>query len=145
MSATSASGNCPERRVTGNGDRRLVSRHGRARGDNRSGDGLATGSRHTTNQTTAILAQAHQERMTCPMTRIEEDTLRKDAGARPMRYCGAQTQRSLQDFKIGDERMPDPLFRALGIQKKAAACPPILRTQRLINSSAAPLSTQLRK
>ena len=37
MSATSASGNCPERRVTGNGDRRVVSRRGRARVDNRSG------------------------------------------------------------------------------------------------------------
>jgi fumarate hydratase class II len=37
------------------------------------------------------------------------------------RYWGAQTQRSLQYFKIGGEKMPDPLIRALGIQKKAAA------------------------
>ncbi|MBI1208656.1 MAG: class II fumarate hydratase [Azospirillum sp.] len=37
------------------------------------------------------------------------------------RYWGAQTQRSLQNFKIGGERMPAPLIRALGIQKKAAA------------------------
>ncbi|UEM19479.1 class II fumarate hydratase [Skermanella mucosa] len=37
------------------------------------------------------------------------------------RYWGAQTQRSLQNFKIGGERMPAPLVRALGIQKKAAA------------------------
>lgn len=37
------------------------------------------------------------------------------------RYWGAQTQRSLQNFKIGGERMPEPLVRALGIQKKAAA------------------------
>ncbi len=37
------------------------------------------------------------------------------------RYWGAQTQRSLQNFKIGGEKMPDPLIRALGIQKKAAA------------------------
>ena len=37
------------------------------------------------------------------------------------RYWGAQTQRSLQNFRIGDERMPAPLIRALGIQKKAAA------------------------
>lgn len=37
------------------------------------------------------------------------------------RYWGAQTQRSLQNFKIGGERMPAPLVRALGIVKKAAA------------------------
>ena len=37
------------------------------------------------------------------------------------RYWGAQTARSLQNFKIGGERMPTPLIRALGIQKKAAA------------------------
>ncbi len=37
------------------------------------------------------------------------------------RYWGAQTQRSIQNFKIGGEKMPAPLIRALGIQKKAAA------------------------
>ena len=37
------------------------------------------------------------------------------------RYWGAQTQRSLENFRIGTERMPAPLIRALGIQKKAAA------------------------
>jgi fumarate hydratase class II len=37
------------------------------------------------------------------------------------RYWGAQTQRSLQNFRIGEERMPKPLIRALGVQKKAAA------------------------
>ena len=37
------------------------------------------------------------------------------------RYWGAQTQRSLQNFRIGGERMPVPLVRALGIQKRAAA------------------------
>lgn len=36
-------------------------------------------------------------------------------------YWGAQTQRSIQNFKIGGETMPAPLVRALGIQKKAAA------------------------
>ncbi len=35
-------------------------------------------------------------------------------------YWGAQTQRSLQNFKIGGERMPIPLIHALGIQKKCA-------------------------
>jgi len=37
------------------------------------------------------------------------------------RYWGAQAQRSLQNFRIGGERMPDALIRAFGIQKKAAA------------------------
>ncbi len=36
-------------------------------------------------------------------------------------YWGAQTQRSLQNFRIGGERMPAPLIRALGIAKQAAA------------------------
>ncbi|OYQ34824.1 fumarate hydratase, class II [Niveispirillum lacus] len=37
------------------------------------------------------------------------------------RYWGAQTQRSLQNFRIGGERMPTALIRGLGIVKKAAA------------------------
>ena len=37
------------------------------------------------------------------------------------RYWGAQTQRSLGNFKIGGERMPLPLIHAFGIQKQAAA------------------------
>ena len=34
---------------------------------------------------------------------------------------GAQTQRSLQNFKIGGQRFTRPLVRALGIVKKGAA------------------------
>ena len=37
------------------------------------------------------------------------------------RYWGAQTQRSLQNFRIGSERMPQPMIRGYGIVKKAAA------------------------
>ena len=37
------------------------------------------------------------------------------------KYYGAQTARSLMNFKIGGERMPDELIRAFGILKKAAA------------------------
>jgi fumarate hydratase class II len=36
-------------------------------------------------------------------------------------YWGAQTQRSLENFRIGTERMPLPLIHALGIVKRAAA------------------------
>ncbi|MFN4273277.1 MAG: class II fumarate hydratase [Aliihoeflea sp.] len=37
------------------------------------------------------------------------------------RYWGAQTQRSLQNFRIGTDRMPVPVVHALGIVKQAAA------------------------
>jgi fumarate hydratase, class II len=37
------------------------------------------------------------------------------------RYWGAQTQRSLQHFRIGGERFPREMIRALGLVKKAAA------------------------
>jgi len=37
------------------------------------------------------------------------------------RYWGAQTQRSLQNFRIGDERMPREIILALAAIKKAAA------------------------
>src|SRR5580704_17313874 len=36
-------------------------------------------------------------------------------------YWGAQTQRSLQNFKIGGQHMPLPLIHAFGMLKKAAA------------------------
>jgi len=37
------------------------------------------------------------------------------------RYWGAQTERSRQNFRIGDERMPRPLIAALATVKRAAA------------------------
>ena len=37
------------------------------------------------------------------------------------RLWGAQTQRSLRYFRIGEERLPVPLIRALALQKKVAA------------------------
>ena len=37
------------------------------------------------------------------------------------RYWGAQTARSLHHFPIGDDRMPEPLIRAIGILKEASA------------------------
>src|SRR5580704_16621641 len=37
------------------------------------------------------------------------------------RYWGAQAQRSLGNFKIGVEKQPLPVIRALGIVKRAAA------------------------
>ena len=37
------------------------------------------------------------------------------------KYYGAQTQRSLENFKISDEKFPREFIRAYGIIKKAAA------------------------
>ncbi|MCC6735551.1 MAG: class II fumarate hydratase [Bauldia sp.] len=37
------------------------------------------------------------------------------------RYWGAQTQRSLENFRIGWEKQPLPIVRALGVVKRAAA------------------------
>jgi fumarate hydratase class II len=53
-------------------------------------------------------------------TRIESDSF----GELPVandKYWGAQTERSLGNFKIGGERMPEPLIRALAIIKRCAA------------------------
>jgi fumarate hydratase class II len=52
--------------------------------------------------------------------RIESDSMGK-VEVPADHYWGAQTQRSLQNFKIGGERMPPALVRALGIQKRASA------------------------
>ncbi len=53
-------------------------------------------------------------------TRTESDTFGPiDVPAD--RYWGAQTQRSIQNFPIGGERMPEPVIRGLGIVKRAAA------------------------
>ncbi|MBM3528823.1 MAG: class II fumarate hydratase [Alphaproteobacteria bacterium] len=53
-------------------------------------------------------------------TRTETDTFGPIAVPAD-RYWGAQTQRSIENFRIGTERMPRPLIRALGIVKRAAA------------------------
>ena len=52
--------------------------------------------------------------------RIEFDSL----GSKKIdqnKLWGAQTQRSLENFKIGSEKIPSELIIALGQQKKAAA------------------------
>ncbi|HLZ75828.1 class II fumarate hydratase, partial [Phenylobacterium sp.] len=53
-------------------------------------------------------------------TRTETDTFGPIEVAAD-RYWGAQTQRSLQNFKIGWEKQPIPVVRALGVVKRAAA------------------------
>ena len=53
-------------------------------------------------------------------TRTERDTFGPIAVPAD-KLWGAQTQRSLENFRIGGERMPVPLVRALGTVKRAAA------------------------
>jgi fumarate hydratase class II len=55
-----------------------------------------------------------------PATRTETDTF-GPIEVPADRYWGAQTQRSIENFRIGSERMPAPLIHALGIVKRAAA------------------------
>ena len=55
-----------------------------------------------------------------PTYRIEHDSMgemRVPSDA----LWGAQTQRSVENFPIGDETMPDEIIHAFGILKKAAA------------------------
>lgn len=53
-------------------------------------------------------------------TRIEKDTM-GEIHVEASRYWGAQTQRSLENFKIGDDHFNREMIKALGILKKAAA------------------------
>ncbi len=53
-------------------------------------------------------------------TRIERDTMGEIKVPKD-KYWGAQTQRSLENFRIGSNKMPAAVIRALGIIKKAAA------------------------
>ena len=67
----------------------------------------------------AVLSKYAQGELNMHM-RIEHDTMGQvevpdDA------LWGAQTQRSLQNFKIGQERLPRAMIRAMGLVKKAAA------------------------
>ncbi|KAF5839532.1 fumarate hydratase [Dunaliella salina] len=71
-----------------------------------------------------------------PKDRVEHDTMGPVA-VPANKYWGAQTQRSLQNFVVGEpsmERMPEPLVRALGAIKRAAA---------LVNSKAFLLDPRL--
>jgi fumarate hydratase class II len=53
-------------------------------------------------------------------TRIERDSMGEIEVPANV-YWGAQTQRSLIHFRIGEEKMPRPIIRAFGILKKACA------------------------
>ncbi|MBF0334909.1 MAG: class II fumarate hydratase [Alphaproteobacteria bacterium] len=52
--------------------------------------------------------------------RVEKDSM-GEVRVPADKLWGAQTQRSVENFRIGGDRMPQPLIRALGMVKKAAA------------------------
>ena len=54
------------------------------------------------------------------MYRIETDSF-GEIQVEDAKYWGAQTQRSLENFKIGTEKMPHPLINAMILLKKCAA------------------------
>ena len=55
-----------------------------------------------------------------PGTRSESDSMGQ-IEVPANHYWGAQTERSLHHFDIGEDRMPPELIRAFGLLKKAAA------------------------
>ena len=54
--------------------------------------------------------------------RIEKDTMGEVAVADNV-YWGAQTQRSINNFQIGNITMPQPIIQALAIIKKQQLLP----------------------
>ena len=65
------------------------------------------------------MSQPFPDKQTHP-TRVESDSM-GEIEVRADRYWGAQTERSLLHFAIGDDVMPREMIRALGILKKACA------------------------
>lgn len=70
----------------------------------------------------SLYMKTFQKLYSSQSVRIEKDTF-GNIEVPADKYWGAQTQRSLQNFKIGgtEERMPQPLIKALAILKKACA------------------------
>jgi fumarate hydratase class II len=64
--------------------------------------------------------EASEQKETKTGVRIESDSM-GEIEVPADKYWGAQTQRSLLHFNIGDDKMPREMIRALGILKKAAA------------------------
>ncbi len=54
------------------------------------------------------------------MKRTEKDSM-GEMEIEDSRYWGAKTQRSFENFRIGNEKMPAEVMRSLGIVKKACA------------------------
>ena len=66
------------------------------------------------------MSQASSEQKQNTAKRTESDSM-GDIEVSADRYWGAQTERSLHHFNIGNDIMPREMIRALGILKKACA------------------------
>src|ERR1700682_5841628 len=64
--------------------------------------------------------EATKQKESSAATRVESDSM-GEIEVPADKYWGAQTQRSLLHFNIGDDVMPREMIRALGVLKKAAA------------------------
>jgi fumarate hydratase class II len=80
----------------------------------------AGGRRRTTGGAQKVATSLVRRRSAADRTRIETDSF-GPIEVEADRYWGAQTERSRRNFRIGDERMPRPLIRALAIVKRTAA------------------------
>ena len=67
-----------------------------------------------------FMSQASSEQKQNTATRIETDSM-GEIEVRADRYWGAQTERSLLHFNIGNDVMPREMIRSFGILKKACA------------------------
>ena len=65
------------------------------------------------------MSQASPDQTQKSATRIETDSM-GEIEVSADKYWGAQTERSLLHFDIGDDVMPREMIRAFGILKKAA-------------------------
>jgi fumarate hydratase class II len=75
--------------------------------------------RRTASAPTAVSSVARRARGSAP-TRTETDSF-GPIEVPAHRYWGAQTERSVHNFPIGEQRMPRPLIVALALVKRAAA------------------------
>src|SRR5712671_4844550 len=64
--------------------------------------------------------EATKQKAAPAAARVESDSM-GDVAVAADKYWGAQTERSLLHFNIGDDVMPREMIRAFGILKKAAA------------------------
>ena len=53
--------------------------------------------------------------------RTEKEFIRRNNRSLPIKLWGAQTQRSLENFQIGTEKIPQELVTVFAYLKKAAA------------------------
>ena len=86
--------------------------------------------RDTRRKTQAVITQEHPIGTGATGTRQESDSM-GTIEVPAEHYWGAQTQRSLIHFSIGDDRMPKAVYHAYGYVKKAAA---------IVNAEAGKLS-----